>query len=164
MSIGAMSGFPKFGATIFICGLSASLSALEWQLGVPLSSLRSRVLKSSGSFGPLRFQVAASLLVTRPNVALAARGPATGSAANVRTAKPVNMKLVPQIRIRLIIVTSDNYWKLSSKQYIHGPGAAVDGPRRHKCHDFQVPAQPQVDGCLEHGAADARAVALAVDD
>ena len=53
------------------------------------------------------FHAAASLSVTRSNVALAAIGAATGSAANERAANPANMNPVPQIRIRLIIITPE---------------------------------------------------------
>jgi hypothetical protein len=92
---------------ILICGLSASLFAVERQVGVPLSSLKSRVLKSVDSVGLVPFHDAASLSVTSSKVTIggasAAGATAVGAAdstANVEPANPANkMNLVLHARI-----------------------------------------------------------------
>ena len=54
--------------------------------------------------------------------------------------------------------------RLRAQQHVDGAGAAVDGARGGECHDVQVTAQPEIHRDLEHRAARARAIALAVDD
>src|SRR5271168_2526063 len=150
ISSGGLRVFPRGGVRILICGLSASLSGVEWQVGAPLSSARSRVLKSVGSFGRSAFHCAASLAVNRSNVSTAGDGLAQHAARSIHG----------QILLGIIAYLGS----LTSEQYVQGAGAAVDRARGHERHDIHVPAQPQVHGGLEHRAARARAIALAVND
>src|SRR5580692_5554303 len=102
MLMGAIKGFSIVGSVILICGLSASLSAMEAQVGLALSALKSRVLKSVGSVGPTVLQLCASLSVTRSKVAPAG----AGADEDCATADPADRMIdAPQIRIQFLIAT-----------------------------------------------------------
>src|SRR5271165_397707 len=81
-SSGGVRVFPRVGVRSLICGLSASLSGVEWHVGAPWSSAKSRVLKSVGSFGAV-VHCAASLSVNSSNGSTAGDGPAQHAARSI---------------------------------------------------------------------------------
>src|SRR5882724_2054494 len=139
ISSGAVKGRPRGGATIRICGLSASLSGVEWQVGAELLSRKSRVLKSFDSLGCTAFHAVASLSLTRSKVSAANDGVVTLAARISRAAHAL---------IGFIV-----YLSLGSEKYVHGAGTAVHGARRNESHDVGEPAQPKVHGGFENRAA-----------
>src|SRR5882672_3542578 len=98
ISSGEVRAFPRGGARILICGLSASLLGVERHVGAPLSSRRSRVLKSLGALGWVEFHAAASPAVNKSNA-----GPAGSAASDPATMAAVMQRPPTHSSFRFIV-------------------------------------------------------------